>query len=101
MTELELLAAVVEQCGELGLLWHHCTDSRSCHGASGFPDLVIAGRRGVIFAELKSDIGETSAEQDLWLWTLARTSILYQLVWRPADLETGRIRGQLELITAR
>lgn len=95
MTEAQLLAEVTDLCGRLGLLWHHCgRPDKSCQGNRGLPDLIIAGRRGVTFRELKSDDGDTSADQDLWIWTLHETPARY--VWRPADWHSGQIRRELE-----
>lgn len=108
MTETELLHDVTRLAAAKGLLVHHCTDSRRCDGHRGFPDLVIAGPKGLIFAELKAAGGETSADQDLWLWMLheidnrcsceceRRCSL--DAVWCPADLESGRIEQALALL---
>ena len=55
-------------------------------GHAGFPDLVLAHQtRGVIFAELKSDIGRLSAMQKTWLDTLDLAGVENH-VWRPKDL---------------
>ena len=96
MTENELQLEVQALCAELGLLWHHCKDSRKCAGHPGFPDLVILGPGGLHIVELKSDHGDTSAEQDQWIWLLHQSSFTEGQVWRPADLKSGRIRGTLE-----
>ncbi|HEY1622131.1 MAG TPA: hypothetical protein VGG25_31225 [Streptosporangiaceae bacterium] len=101
MTEAQLLARVTGLCEELGLLWHHCNDARRCTGPDGFPDLVIAGQRGVMFAELKSASGETSAGQDLWLWTLDRAATgghFGRGVFRPNLWDSGQIRRCLEAL---
>lgn len=97
MTELELLAEVTALCDRLGLLWHHDPDSRFVKGTPGFPDLVIVGKR-VLWAELKSDLGDTSAEQDLWHWTLHRADQTVA-IWRPRDLENGAVEALLRGIT--
>jgi hypothetical protein len=97
MTEGELVAEITKLCGQLGLLWHHCRDSRHCHGQKGLPDLLIAGPHGVLFTEIKSAAGELTADQDMWIWMLAKQVSIE--VWRPADLESGLIRSELEAIT--
>lgn len=89
----------------LDLLAHWCGDSRRCEGQKGFPDLVIAGEHGIIFAELKSAAGETSAQQDLWAWTIGKVvsylrgeyedGWIRHEIWRPADLASGRIEREL------
>lgn len=107
MTEAGLQARVEAECSRRGLLWHHCRDCRSCRGPRGFPDLVVAGRRGLVFAELKTETGDTSAAQDIWLWTLGRGTHSgpdeacepYQVqLWRPSHLEAGRIARSLDSI---
>lgn len=56
-------------------------------GDVGFPDLVLAHeRRGVVFAELKSARGRTSAGQDEWIRVL-RSAGSRVFLWRPADVE--------------
>jgi len=54
----------------------------------GFPDLVLVHRfaREKIFAELKTDKGRTTPEQDDWL------EILGGVVWRPRDIDAVRAR---------
>lgn len=96
MTEAQLQAAVLELCKLRGLLAYHVHDSR--RSAAGFPDLVIAGPGGVIFRELKSEAGETSAEQDLWGWVLCRGGASWQ-IWRPADWYSGAISYVLEQLS--
>lgn len=57
---------------------------------AGFPDLVLVHRftSDVIFAELKTDIGRTSPDQDAWLKWLGTRAAL----WRPRDFEAVRER---------
>ena len=56
-------------------------------GHAGFPDLVLAHKtRGVIFAELKSDMGRLSDKQELWLQTLNDAGMEHH-VWRPKDID--------------
>lgn len=100
MTENQLLARVVDLAGKLGLLVYHVHDSRRIDlqvSDPGFPDLVVAGQRGVIFAELKSANGETTAAQDQWAWILSRAGATYRL-WRPPDLEDGTIGEELQAL---
>ena len=57
-------------------------------GDPGFPDLVLARRGDVIFAELKVGRGKVSAVQKAWLEALRsseweRTHEVY--LWRPED----------------
>jgi hypothetical protein len=55
-------------------------------GHAGYPDLTLAhSTRGIIFAELKSDIGRVSPMQKAWHETLSATGAEVH-VWRPKDL---------------
>ncbi|MDR4533224.1 VRR-NUC domain-containing protein [Glutamicibacter sp. PS] len=72
---------------------YHTHDSR--RSPAGFPDLVLVHpRRGVIFAELKSERGRVSDAQQAWLEDLrAAGQVAY--VWRPMDWVTGRVQSAL------
>lgn len=76
---------IIEAATRLGLLAHHCRDSRSCQGRRGFPDLVIAGPGKLIFVEVKVRGAETTAEQDLWGWSITRAGIGFYLWDLPED----------------
>ena len=95
MTEAELDAAIVKLCKLYG--WRRYHTYRSKHSPAGFPDLVLVKPPRLIFAELKSDDGKMTAEQNAWLDDLAAiaeltdarlpTPRVYYHVWRPRDLE--------------
>ena len=93
MTETQFLAAVVELAGYMGLLVYHTYDSR--RSDPGFPDLVLAGGRGVIFAELKTEHGELSSAQVQWRWRLQASGSRWRL-WRPHQLESGQILREMK-----
>jgi hypothetical protein len=95
MTEDQLLDQVTELARWFSLLTYHTRDSR--RSAPGFPDLVIAGRRGVIFAELKSRAGNLTQDQQTWKWTLLASGQQWRL-WRPADWQSGHIEAELRSI---
>jgi hypothetical protein len=97
VTEAEFTRDVCGLADSLGLLWHHCPDSRRCKGNRGFPDLVVAGPGGLLLAELKMPGGETSAEQDLWGWTIYQAFSTIRL-WTPAGLENGVIERELRML---
>lgn len=69
---------------DLGLYAYHAADSRRSWGP-GFPDLVIAGPRGILFREAKTDAGQLTRNQKLWGYRLAESGGDWA-VWRPADL---------------
>jgi hypothetical protein len=109
MTEDQLQEAVIDLAHLLGLRVAHFRPARigppgrerwvtpvEADG-KGFPDLVIAGGSEVIFPELKSDTGRLSPEQKLWQAALGSRF----RVWRPADLQSGRIESELRAIRHR
>jgi hypothetical protein len=81
MSEADWQLRITDLCDLLDLKWHHETDSRK--SKSGFPDLVICGPRGVIFAELKSEQGKVTKAQQEWVDAL-RASGATAYVWRPS-----------------
>lgn len=62
---------------------------RSFHSPAGFPDCVMVriepGPR-LIFAELKSEKGKVTPEQEQWLEALQFIGVEAYL-WRPADFD--------------
>ena len=65
-------------------------------GDAGFVDLVLVHptRRGLIFAELKSDRGKVSPNQATWITALGEYAECH--VWRPKDMHTivHRLQGR-------
>lgn len=57
----------------------------SIHSPRGFPDLVLANpeKKRVIYAELKSEKGKTTPEQDEWLKALAECG-QEVYIWKPS-----------------
>ena len=51
---------------------------------AGWPDLVLVRRSRIVYAELKSETGRLSPEQDEWLEALAAAGGECW-VWRPSD----------------
>jgi hypothetical protein len=80
--ERDFQAAVVKLAKTLGCLVYHTHDSR--RSEAGFPDLVIVGRRGVMFRELKTEGGRLSPEQAKWINAL-QDAQAGAGVWRPGD----------------
>ena len=94
-TEEEFLHAVMGLAAWAGWRRYHPRPARykdgrhATHysGEQGFPDLVLAHpRRGVIFAELKTEKGRLSEPQKLWIEELTAGGV-EAYVWRPSDLE--------------
>lgn len=86
---------MTELAGLLGVWWYHNPDSRRSN--PGWPDLVLCGRRGTIFRELKTATGVVSGEQAAWGARLLDGGLDWD-VWRPGDLQSGRIARELQAI---
>jgi hypothetical protein len=102
MNEAALLTAVTcgtraepGLCARYRLWWHHERDSRGT--TPGWVDLVILGRLGAIFAELKGPFGTRSPAQVTVGYSLEAIGLNYQL-WTPRDLASGRIERELAAI---
>lgn len=54
-------------------------------GDIGFPDLVLARKGDVLFAELKSERGRLTKEQTRWLEQLEGFECAAFYLWRPSD----------------
>lgn len=62
--------------------WYHTRDSRQSR--PGWPDLVLVRDGQLLFAELKTDTGRVTRDQQLWLDKLAACPGVTAHVWRPA-----------------
>lgn len=97
MNEAELAREVVALLdARPQLAWHMCGRSLRCRGQAGWPDLCIIGRR-VIFRELKGD--DTRLRRHQWLYG----NVIMDAggswgCWRPPDLVSGRIEGELDAL---
>lgn len=96
MTEAELQANVESLIKSMSLLGYHTYDSR--RSQPGFPDLVIVGRNGVLYRELKTATGKLSPLQRHWLDTLWEAGQDVH-VWRPKDWP-DRITRELRALGA-
>ena len=106
MPERDLLRAVTTGILDgSGLLWHHCPRPWLCWGTPGLPDLIVVGHSGLMVPELKSERGRSSLDQQEWGRRLTgidsrcsceceRAGELWNL-YRPADLEAGKIERDL------
>lgn len=93
MTEAQLQDAIVDLAHLYGWAVAHFRPARTEHGwrtpaqydAAGFVDLVLVHpRRGVIFAEVKSDRGKVRPDQRAWLDRLEAAGA-HADIWRPVD----------------
>ena len=104
MSEDDLLASVIDLAHALGWLCHHTRPAWTAkgyrtpvQGDNGFVDLVLSSWRRVIFAEVKSEKGKLSEDQESWLAALgdAANEQLGVYVWRPSDWFDGTIEAVL------
>lgn len=84
ITEAEFQRNVEELCQWRHLLYYHVRRSDLGRTQSGFPDLVIVGKR-TIFVELKTETGKQSKDQKAWELGL-RTAGSEFYLWRPSDM---------------
>jgi len=86
VTERDLREQIRTLCKLFG--WKMYFSWTSIHSPRGFPDLVLANpeQKRVIYAELKSEKGAVTPDQQAWLDTLeACRQEVY--LWRPRDIE--------------
>ncbi|MBT9148434.1 MAG: hypothetical protein DDT32_02208 [Syntrophomonadaceae bacterium] len=86
-SEKEFLAQIIELAEHRGWAAYHVLDQKtySRRTSKGFPDLVLARPPHIIFAEIKSDEGRLSPEQEAWLQLLSKCDGIKTYIWRPLD----------------
>lgn len=94
MSERQLQDQIIDLAERMGWKYYHVYDSRK--SVAGFPDLVLVHpkQRRVLWRELKSETGTTTAEQKVWLATLEVVGEDVGL-WRPRDWFAGTIEKEL------
>ena len=97
MTEDELLGKITGRAAQLGIKAFHEPDSRKIRIGKGFPDLVLVGIHGIIFAELKAAGGKLSTDQIGWRWQLLAAGSTFW-IWRPIHWDEGDIEDELRRI---
>lgn len=89
MNEAQWQQRITDLCDVLRLMWYHNPDSRRSN--AGFPDLVIVGPRGMLYAELKAQHGKVTKDQRRWLDLLEHNGAEVH-VWRPSDWRQVELR---------
>lgn len=84
VTERDWQAQVLAIASAANWLTYHTHDSR--RSTAGFPDLTLVRGPRMIFAELKTQKGRVTVEQQKWLDALGAASVEVYL-WRPADVD--------------
>jgi hypothetical protein len=103
MTEEELLTEVVSRCERYGVASVHIDNahhSKRRGDLIGFPDLILCGRNGVAFRELKREGPWHSLRpaQAAWKWRLLAAGQDWD-IWQPSDLTSGRIDRELAALS--
>jgi hypothetical protein len=80
--EGEFQDALIAYAESLGWLVYHTFDSR--RSVPGFPDLILLRGHRQVVAELKSERGRLSADQDKWQRAFLDTGCQVY-IWRPGD----------------
>lgn len=82
-SEAEFQQQVLDLAQLGGWSAYHTHDSR--RSQAGWPDLVLCRPPELIFAELKSETGKVSPEQQQWVDDLNACG-QEAVIWRPSDL---------------
>jgi hypothetical protein len=102
VTEDKLLRDVIEMAGWLRVTTAHFRPTKTERGwrtavqgaGKGFPDLVLVTPGGVLWREVKSDIGVLDPDQKRWRDVLLAAGEDWA-IWRPSDWSSGRIEAEL------
>lgn len=108
MTEAEFEDAIIDLATRLGWRIHAERPGRSekgwrtaIKGMAGYPDLTLVRGGRLVFAELKSERGRLSEEQNAWIDALVRVAeaskddLMDVFVWRPTNWLNGTIEAVL------
>jgi len=92
VSEAAFLTQVIDLAQALHWRAHHVRPAWSkkgwrtpIQGDPGFPDLVLVRPPRVIFAELKSERGRLSDEQEIWIDWLEKCHLGEIYIWKPSD----------------
>lgn len=85
ITEKDFMAQVRDLAKIFG--WEYYHPFLSLHSPRGWPDVALCRPPRLILAELKSEKGKTSPDQDRWLELLEGCPGVEVHLWRPSDLD--------------
>ncbi len=102
MTGAQLMDAIVDLARLMGYRAAHFAPARTDKGwrtpcrydAKGWPDLVLVGRGGILYVEVKGDGDVLSMEQHDWLDALAEARAEWH-VWTSKDWLDGTVERRL------
>lgn len=93
-SEKQFQHTIIDFAQAIGYRVYHQIDTGACQACQapnyskrigpGFPDLVIAGRGKLIYAEVKSETGKLSVDQEMWRDLLLEAGAQWYL-WRPSS----------------
>lgn len=98
MNEAELLRTVIQLCRRHDVELHHGYQPE--RDRPGFPDCAMLGTRAAAFRELKSQTGRLLPAQLQTAERMTACGLDFD-VWRPADLESGRIELEIAGLSGR
>jgi hypothetical protein len=96
--EIELQREVAKRCLRYEVDMHHT--HQPLQDRAGWVDLALLGTKRVMFRELKTRTGKVSPAQKRTGDRLIAAGLDYA-VWRPADLESGRVDRELAALSGR
>ena len=85
LTEAQFLRQVLQLAGIMR--WRAYHPALSKWSERGWPDVALVRPPRFILAELKSDKGKVTPQQQEWLDDLARCPGVEVWLWRPSDFE--------------
>ncbi|ALY09546.1 hypothetical protein SALGADO_19 [Arthrobacter phage Salgado] len=92
ITEAAWQSKVQQLLTVYGWRWFHAPNNRPGRGGyvqnikAGYPDITAVRGNRTIYAELKTETGKTTEDQDAWLEDLANAGH-ETYVWRPRDID--------------
>ena len=95
LTEKQFAQQIIDLCKLFG--WRYYRTWLSVHSPAGFPDIVMVRPPRLIFAELKSEIGKLSPEQEAWLDGLKECQ--KTITFEPIVIRGEPLRGNFPLLT--
>jgi hypothetical protein len=93
LNEKELTKAVAALAKDRG--WHRYHTHRSDFSPAGYPDETLVRDARLVIAELKSEGGKLSPQQEAWLEELRAVAGIEVYLWRPSQWWDGTIERVL------
>jgi hypothetical protein len=88
VTHDEIVKEIQARAKQRGILTHYCGRSERCTGDAGQPDLILAGRDGTAWIEVKTPGTDPSPAQIRWKYALRASGQIWEVMLEH-DLEQG------------